>query len=189
MGTKSYLTLADYSVSSSGSMFVNSSSNPHGSTVSYFQGAMELLEWEFAIEQEGSQDGGKPRSVERVKHGEFKIKRQMDSRSPKLFYYCCSATFLNQAQLSVFSVNSTAFLTITMSWVHVSSYEPKGGEGVPTEEVGFRYGEMNVKWNDNGMGGENFGFPSSLNGSIDTSWSWVFETPSQINPHLPEITT
>lgn len=188
MGTKSFMTLVD-STTGSGSMFEGNSANEHGSTTAYSPGAMELLEWEFAIEQEGSQDGGKPRSVERIKHGEFKIKRQMDSRSPKLFYYCCSASFINQAQLCVYSVNTDAFLTITMTWVHVSSYEPKGGEGVPTEEVGFRYGEMNVKWNDNGMGGENFGFSSKLNGSINTSWSWVFETPTHINPHLPEFTT
>jgi len=186
MGSKCFMTLSD-TMSASSSMFANSSSNSHGSTTSYQQGSMELLEWSFALEQEGSQDGGKPRSVERVKHGEFKIKRQMDSRSPKLFYYCCSGEFVNQAQMTVFSVNSTPILTITMTWVHVSSWEPQGGEGVPIEEVGFRFGEMQVNWNDSGLGGANYGV--SLSGSISTSWSWVFETPTQLNPHLPEFTT
>lgn len=187
MGSKSFMTLTD-TISASDSMFSKDSSNTHGAGVTYCTGAMELLEWEFSIEQEGSQDGGKPRSVERVKHGELKIKRQMDSRSPKLFYYCCSATFLTQAQLMVYSVTSDPILTITMTWVHVSRYEPKGGDGVPKEEVGFRYGEMNVKWNDSGMGGANFGY--GVTGSIDTSWSWVFETPTTINPILmKDITT
>lgn len=186
MAIKCYMTLAD-TMSASSSMFSNSSSNTHGSTASYMTGSMEVLEWDYKIEQEGSQEGGKPRSVERVKHGEFTIKRQMDRRSPKLFYYCCSGEFINQAQLTMFSFMTTPFLTITMNWVHVSAYEPKGGEGVPLEIVGFRYGEMSIKWNDAGMGDENYGV--TLNGSIASSWSWVFETPTTLNPHFPDFTT
>jgi type VI protein secretion system component Hcp len=179
-GTKSFMTLDT-------SMFTPN--NGHGSTISYATGLMEIDDWECKIEQEGSQDGGKPRSVERVKHGEFTCKRKMDSRSPKLFYFCASGTFIGQAQLQVFGATNDPFLTISMSWVHISSYEPHSSESVPMETFGVRYGEMQVKWSDGALGGDLYGYSTTNTGSITTSWSWVCETPTHSVLGVPDITT
>lgn len=179
--TKSFMTFNTESMFKSG--------NSHGSSISYATGSMEVDDWEFKLEQEGSQDGGKPRSVERVKHGEFVIKRKMDSRSPKLFYFCCSAQMIGEAILNVFSSTTSPFLTITLSWVHISSYEPSSGDGTPEETVGLRFGEMKVKWDDSALGGDLYGYSTTNQGSIFTSWSWVFETPETTGFVLPDYTT
>ena len=69
-----------------------------------------------------------------------------------------------------------------MQFVHVASYNPSGGEHVPTEEISLRFGEMGVQWDDSGLGGARHG--NSKTGRIASNWSWVMEWPVTLGDPL-----
>lgn len=130
-------------------------------------GSIEVLDYSFSIKQVGSEEGGRPRSVERVEHSQVRIKKFVDNRSPLLFEYCVKGEYISEAELLIFGTNpSEPYLKYTMSYVHVASYEPSGGSDLPVESIGLTYGQMKVQWLD----GDN----------ITRAWSWVMEVPDEI---------
>lgn len=133
-------------------------------------GAIEVLSFEHEIVQHGSQAGGRPRSVEYVEHGDFVITKAVDAFSPLLFRICCGATYVGEAKLLLYSAvggweNNKCpepFLIYTMSYVHISKVSPSGGSGVPTETIGLKYGQLQVKHQST---------------KIERDWSQVLEAP------------
>lgn len=149
-------------------------SQSYGTFSKNLPGAIEVLEFGFKIEQIGSEQSGRPRSVESVERSRFTFKKAVDARSPKLFKWCCDGTLIWQAECQVFGpVPNTPYLTYYMGHVHISSYEPSGSDDVPTETIELTFGEMGVKFNNAGIGGATHG--NSRSGSVQTKWSWIFD--------------
>jgi type VI protein secretion system component Hcp len=125
-------------------------------------GSIEVLEYKFSINQVGSEDPGRPRSVESIQRSQFRFKKFVDNRSPILFFYCVTGKWITKAELMVFGTDRVSpYLTYTMSDVHVSSYEPSGGGDLPTEWISLMYGRMCVDVD-----------------KVKRAWSWVFESPT-----------
>lgn len=150
----------------------------YGVTVSNAKGAIEVLDFEFKIEQIGSEEGGRPRSVESIERGELRFKKAVDSRTPLLFYFCCCGEFISEAALQFYGPSGCPpFLTYTLGYVHVASYEPSGSvNNVPTEWIGLRYGQMKVSWDQTGMGNSTYQ-GNSRTGTTTKEWSWVLDAP------------
>lgn len=137
-------------------------------------GAIEVLSFTFNVKQVGTEQSGRPRSIEAVTRSEFEFEKAVDARSPKLFKYCCEGTYIRQAECQIFGpVRDTPYLTYHMAHVHVSTYQPSGGKDVPVEKIGLTFGEMSVKFNNAGMGDSKHG--NDRRGTVKTMWSWVLE--------------
>ncbi len=159
-----------------------------GSTDARCPGAIEVLAIKHEIEQIGSEGGGRPRSVEAVEHGELKILKHIDPRSPKLLKFCCMGEFINEARLLVYSAHgkyswdSTSHavtlpkpcMEYLMRWVHISSIELEGAdEGAPTEWIGLKYGQIKVTWSESGI----ISAEEHSDGDITEYWSHIMEAP------------
>lgn len=143
-------------------------------------GSIEVLGYSHTIQQVGAESGGRPRSVEEVRHNDFEIEKAVDAFSPLLFHMCCSGTYIAEAKVLLYSASGgwgttsstdypTAypepFLIYTMSYVHISYVSPSGGSGIPTEKIGLKYGQMRVK---------------HLPSNTQRDWSQVMEAPVKL---------
>lgn len=152
-----------------------------GSSAMTMPGAIEVLSYNFTVNQKGSEPGGRPRSVEEVVRSEVRIKKMADSRSPKLFRYCCEGAYIASVEIQVYGpVLDKPYLTFHLSYVHISSFEPAGGgpDGFPIEMIGLTYGQMAIKFDNAGMGSKQQG--NARSGSVENEWSWVMEMPVTI---------
>jgi len=163
----------------------NNPASAYGTDAANRPGAIEVQSFEFAVNQIGSEQGGRPRSVEAIERSDLVITRVVDSRSPKLFRYCCEGSYLGIAELQIFGPTSKPYLVYRMSYVHISSYSASGGTEVPTETIGLKFGEMGVLFNNQGIGEAAQGNDKS--GSVFASWSWVMEIPVTIMDPVTRI--
>lgn len=152
------------------------SGTAYGTNAFNLPGSIEVLEFNFNLTQVGSEPPGRPRSIERVDRSEVSVVKAVDSRSPILFRYCCEGTFIGAAEIQCYGPVPTApYLVYRLQHVHIGTYSPSGGDGVPTETIGLRFGEMGVLWDDTGIGIEQHG--NTKQGRIGHNWSWVAEWP------------
>ena len=161
------------------------SKGEYGTGVDAIPGAIEVLEFNFDIKQIGSEEGGRPRSIEDIQRSEFRFKKPLDCRSPKLFKYCCEGAFIGAAELQIFGPTSKPYLTYRMTYVHVSSYEPSGGEDLATEWIGLKYGQMAVKWDESGIGEAKHG--NAKTGVVINRFSWVMQAPIEFPSGIPGL--
>ena len=146
-----------------------------GTNIARRQGAIEVLDFTFSIDQIGSEPSGRPRSIEAVTRSNFVFTKSVDSRSPKLFRYCCEGTYIAKAECQIYGPADEPYLTYHMAHVHVGSYSPSGGSSLPMETIGLTFGEMAVKFNNAGIGEERHG--NTRTGTVVTKWSWVIDVP------------
>ena len=152
----------------------NNPSSAYGTNAANRKGAIEVLDFSFKIEQIGSEQSGRPRSIEAVTRSRFAFEKAIDARSPKLFKYCCEGTLIWQAECQIFGPNPGVPHTVFhMGHVHVSSYEPSGGSKLATEKIELTFAEMAVKFNNAGVGLPIHG--NSRSGSVTTKWSWLLD--------------
>jgi len=152
----------------------NNPSSAYGTNAANRKGAIEILNFSFRIEQEGTEASGRPRSIEHVKRSTFAFEKAVDARSPKLFKYCCEGELIWQAECQIFGPNpGIPYLVYHMGHVHVSSYEPSGGTSLATEKIELTFGEMAVKFNNAGIGLPMHG--NTRTGSVTTKWSWLLD--------------
>jgi type VI protein secretion system component Hcp len=135
-----------------------------GSTVAGKTGSIEVLDYGFSIEQVGTEEGGRPRSVERIKRSTVTITRWVDNRSPLLFEYCVKGEYIATAELQIFGRDrDTPYLKYIMSFVHIGKYSASGGSDLPKETIELIYGQMRITFE-----------------SVTRAWSWVVEAPSDL---------
>lgn len=184
--SNAYLIMSESMFEQAGSSTTdNDPASAYGTTSCHRAGAIEVLDFSFKIEQVGSEPPGRPRSVERIERSEFEFTKAADSRSPKLFRYCCEGTYIGIAELQIFGPTSVPYICYRMSYVHVSSFSPSGGSELATERIGLKFGEMGVKFNNAGIGLPAQG--NSRSGSVTAKWSWVMEIPTQVLDPLTRI--
>jgi len=147
----------------------------YGTNAANRPGSIEVLDFSFSVEQIGSEPSGRPRSIESIARSKFVFKKAVDSRSPKLFRYCCEGTYIAKAECQIYGPTNTPYLTYHMAHVHIASYAPSGGEELPTETIGLTFGEMAVKFDNSGIGEGKHG--NTRTGSVVTKWSWIFDIP------------
>ncbi|MCA9178740.1 MAG: type VI secretion system tube protein Hcp [Planctomycetales bacterium] len=161
-------------------------SGNYGTNCYNLPGAIEVLKFGFEISQVGSEPPGRPRSIEKVDRTDVKIVKAVDSRSPLLFRYCCEGTFIGAAEIQCYGpVPTQPYLVYRLQHVHVSSYSPSGGDDVPMEEIGLRFGEMGVLWDEGGLGVAQHG--NSKTGRLGSNWSWVAEWPITLGDPIQRI--
>ncbi|MEQ8788335.1 MAG: type VI secretion system tube protein Hcp [Pirellulaceae bacterium] len=148
-------------------------------------GPIEIFSYDFSIQQIGSEQGGRPRSVESVERTDCVVTKQVDAHSPKLFRYCCEGYFIGEVDIYVFGITpSPPYITYTMRYVHIARYEPSGKSNLATETIGLRFGQMTVHWNAAGAGSKDQG--NQLSGTSEATWSWVIDAPINM-PKLPNF--
>lgn len=148
-------------------------------------GPIEILSYNFSVEQIGSEEGGRPRSVEAVTRTDFVITKQVDARSTHLFRYCCEGFAIGEVDVYVFGLTpSPPYVTYTMRYVHIARYEPSYENNLAIETIGLRYGQMTVFWNAAGGGTADQG--NGLTGTSEATWSWVIDAPIKL-PKLPSL--
>ena len=182
--TNVFLILSEPNFAQAGSD--RSHGTSYGTNAFNLPGAIEVLEFGFNVEQVGSEPAGRPRSIERVDRSDVKIVKAVDSRSPALFRYCCEGTFIGAAEIQCYGPVPTApYLVYRLQHVHIGSYSPSGGSDVPTEEIGLRFGEMGVLWDDQGIGVAKHG--NTKTGRVGHNWSWVAEWPITLGDPIQRI--
>lgn len=178
--TNIYLTLSESmfqnSATSTDTSVVGSASQTFGTTAANHPGAIEVLKFSFSVDHVGSQPPGQPRSVEGVTRTPLTIDRAVDSRSPKLFSYCCRATIIETAKLLVFGPRTDVpYLTYEMKGVHISKYAPSSDGNLPTETLDLTFDQMKVKFDNAGIGEAVHG--NGRGGNVTYTWNWVMEVP------------
>lgn len=140
-------------------------------------GAVEIHSFDLEVEQVGSQVGGKPRAVEGVEPGAFKVTKAIDGTSPLFFQWCCVGEFLGWVSISCYSVvDDTPYAVFKMNGVHVAKYAPGSEEGgLPIETLEFKYGKLTVTYNGAGLGSSSLYGNGSEALNVEKSWSWVVE--------------
>jgi type VI secretion system secreted protein Hcp len=127
---------------------------------------IEVLSFSHQMEQPASatasSSGGA--TAERVNHGTFDIRHQLDKASPKLYEACCTGKHLKEVSLELCRAggDKLKYLEVKLEQVLVSKVESGGqanDEGFPAERIRFSYGR--IKWTytqqkrADGMGGGN----------------------------------
>ena len=95
---------------------------------------------------QGSHAGG------RADHGDFMIRKRLDSASPKLSVYCCDGTHIPEITMEICRAlgDQTVFMKYVFKNSIVSSVNASGtssgDDAIPTEDVTVRYGEINWEY-------------------------------------------
>jgi type VI secretion system secreted protein Hcp len=96
---------------------------------------------------QGTHSGG------RADHSDFMITKYVDSASPLLAQYCCTAKPIPNVKFDLCRAmgDKTKFMSYHMKEVIVSSVNPAGSSGqngdvTPTENVALRYGEIHWEY-------------------------------------------
>lgn len=158
-----------------------------GSADARCPGSIEVLGVKNEIRQIGSEDGGRPRSVETVEHGEMRILKYIDRLSPKLFQFCSMGRFIGEARLLIYSAHGgytwsssqvqlpNPCMEYRMSYVHISSIELEASEeDITMEWIGLKYGQMKMTWDESGIDA----LDDHTQGKVVESWSHVMEMPA-----------
>lgn len=139
--------------------------------------AIEILGFDVEVKQVGSEIGGKPRSVEAVVPGSFNVKKAVDGASPLLFRWCCIGEWLASVTISCYAtINDPPYMVYEMKGVHIASWKPSSGGGLPTESIGLKYAKLAVKYNEAGLGDAVHGNDDPA-GAVEKEWNWVVELP------------
>lgn len=149
----------------------------YGTNSENVPGAIEVLSFSFSIDQVVSEDAdGRQGIVERIQRGDVEIEKAADSRSPKLFIYCCKAVMFEKAELKIFGPRvDKPYLIYEMKGVRISKYAASGGSSLATEKIGLRFGQMKVKFDNAGIGTARNG--NSRVGKVEYTWNWTMEVP------------
>jgi type VI secretion system secreted protein Hcp len=89
---------------------------------------------------------------QRVDIQDFSVVKQLDKASPKLFLACCSGEHVADVTLELCKAGGgkEKYMTYKLSDVMVSSIRPggssQGGDALPLEEVGFRFGKVQMEY-------------------------------------------
>jgi type VI secretion system secreted protein Hcp len=115
---------------------------------------IEVFNWSFGETQPGaarrSTAGGA--TAERVNMKDFMITMRTNKASPKLFLFGASGKHIKEVQLDVCrsTGDKQRFLNIKLSDVMVSSFisigNSKGAEPIPTEEIMFNFGKIEITY-------------------------------------------
>ena len=112
---------------------------------------IEILSYSFNASQmtAGARSTGGSANKERVNLSDLTIVKALDVASPKIFLACCNGEPIGEAviELCRATKDKTKYLEIKMTDVVISSYAPggsKGGDDLPTEQVSFNYGKIEV---------------------------------------------
>ena len=154
------------------------SSDPLGTSgTENSSGSIEVLDFSFTIEQKySSEEDGRAGFVERVDKTPLTITKAADKISPKLFGFCCKGNMLYKIELKIFGPRpDKPYLVYTMQNVRICKYEPSGGEDLTTEKIEFNFGQMNVKFDNAGIGTARNG--NSSYGGLDYTWNWIMHVP------------
>lgn len=148
------------------------------------QQTIELLSFEWSLNQIGDEQGGRPRSVEHVEHDEFVVTKHVDANTPRLFDVCAKGTYLWLVKVLLHDGVQTTncpsegqnpgpdpYLAYTMSGVHIASYSVESDDGIPVETIGMKYGAISVGWKRENHSGND----SDKTGVITRGWANVFD--------------
>lgn len=129
----------------------------YGSPSSTFPGAIEVASFSHGIKAVVEEQGGRPRSVVDVHHGNAVIGRDSDSRTPQLIKMISEGEFISEANVFFWNEGQPKpFLIYNMTFVHIVSFRldsptryPSGesnghfaGQWFPAEEIELCYGQL-----------------------------------------------
>src|SRR5438105_5337 len=134
--------------------FLKIATVPGESTDDKHKDWIEIQSYHWAASQAtggaASQSGAM--SGQRVDIQDFAVVKQLDKASPKLFLSCCTGEHIADVTLELCRAggDKQKYMTYKMSDVLVSGVRPGGatgtGDGLPLEEVSFRFGKMQLEY-------------------------------------------
>jgi type VI secretion system secreted protein Hcp len=132
------------------------------------QNAIDILSYQFGADTPtsiGSASGGA--GAGKVKFNELTITKQVDKSSPTLFKDLSAGGHFEKVVLTVRKAGGTQdYLTITMGLVFVTHYSQGGTGDIPTETIGFDFGNIQIDYKPQTSSG-------ALGSSIVDGWDQV----------------
>ena len=108
---------------------------------------IEVLKYHHEITH---QPGGPVGEASRCDHADFVITKVVDRASPLLAVACCRGSVISKVKMEICRAtgDKAKYMEVILSDAMISRYEPDGeaqsDEGLPTEQVAFRYGK--IEW-------------------------------------------
>lgn len=128
---------------------------------------IEILSYGWGVSQpsSGAASTGGGASAERADFQDFTISKTIDKASPKLFLACADGTHIKEVKLELCRAGGDKMkymeykLSDCMIGIAAPSGASGGGEALPTEEISFSYGKVEMTYTQqkraDGSGGGN----------------------------------
>lgn len=120
---------------------------------------IELLSYSFGADQPASSSVGGGGGAGRVNMHDLTVLKSVDKASPRLFVACATGQHIKSAVLTVRKAGGDQqdYITVTLSDLLVSSAQntgqPKGTDGLPTEQVALNFSKINFEYKEQGADG------------------------------------
>ena len=115
-----------------------------------FEQQIQLLSFSWGGSQVSSVAGTTGSGAGKVDLADLSVMKHYDSASPLLFKSLCSGTHVPTAVLSATKSTGagkpTAFLTITLSELFITSLQDSGSSEIPSESVSFSYAKIEIDY-------------------------------------------
>ena len=155
-------------------------------------GAIKIVSFKLSVDAICEEEGGRPRSVVHIQHGDVEIGKDSDSRSPALFKLISRGSFISEATVFFRFNTKKPFLIYHMSFVHIVSYlvetptryTAADGTGdfasqvFPAETIKLRYGQMRVIFRQEEVDIAEYPNDDRSKGIADESHSLVMQIPA-----------
>ena len=132
------------------------------------KGEIDLDSWSWGESQGGTMSFGGGGGAGKVQMQDFHFTMKVNKATPKLIIACASGEHLKKCVLTCRKAGKEQqeFLKYTFTDVLISSYQTGGastGGVIPTDQISFNYGKMEVEYKEQKADG-------SLGGPIKSGW-------------------
>ena len=132
------------------------------------KGEIDLDSWSWGESQGGTMAFGGGGGAGKVQMQDFHFTMKVNKATPKLVIACASGEHIKKATLTCRKAGKEQqeFLKYTFTDVLISSYQTGGassGGVIPTDQISFNYGKMEVEYKEQKADG-------SLGGPIKSGW-------------------
>lgn len=132
------------------------------------KGEIDLDSWSWGESQGGTMSFGGGGGAGKVQMQDFHFTMKVNKATPKLIIACASGEHIKKATLTCRKAGKEQqeFLKYVFTDVLVSSYQTGGasnGGVIPTDQIAFNYGKMEVEYKEQKADG-------SLGGPIKSGW-------------------
>ena len=120
---------------------------------------IELLSYSFGADQPASSSVGGGAGTGKVNMHDLTVLKSVDKASPRLLVACATGQHIKSAVLTVRKAGGDQqdFIIVTLSDVLVSSThnsgQPKGGDGLPSEQLSLNFTKINFEYKQQGADG------------------------------------
>jgi type VI secretion system secreted protein Hcp len=120
---------------------------------------IEIVSYSFGANQPASSSVGGGSGIGKVNMHDLTVVKHLDKSSPRLLVACCTGQHIKSAVLTARKAGGDQqdYMVVTLSDLIVSSVHnggnPKGDDGLPTEEIKLNFSKINFEYKEQGADG------------------------------------